>query len=472
MKCLIFGQLFVLLAISLSVQASQIREEIKDKLDEMNVENCVETMGGIAKVLDGMNQNDYHSELKAEGHESILHDLWKLKINLHERLRNFYRTSELTKNCADASRAALKAIRTTEDYISFNFFKTNTGSVKFPDDAFEENNLHVMRHPDAPGFHLLKDLKSGDIILTRGNAYTSAAIANLGEYDTQFSHMSMVYRDNAGKLWTVEAHIEVGSFVRPIEDHIKDKNYRTMIYRFENEELAAKAAEFIFNKVKKASDTKGNINYDFGFNQDDSTELFCSEIVSHAIEHVSGGDTKIPFIRSRLMVRKPDFVKMLGIKADASFVPADIEVDPRFKILTEWRDAKKTIDNLQKDAVLQAMFSWNDDHGYNMIQGAGKKAFLYRNIAWPMRRVPFLKKYFVEKMPLNMSRELIGYFGVLESVGELLQRELNKEEVEAVESNGLPLMKIEKFKFLEQLRIKESPIKDKLHKLYRPTRVK
>ena len=51
--------------------------------------------------------------------------------------------------------------------------------------------------------------------------------------------MSVVYIDPKGKVFTVEAHIEVGSFVRTLSEHIADKNARTMLFRFDDENLAA-----------------------------------------------------------------------------------------------------------------------------------------------------------------------------------------------------------------------------------------
>ena len=56
--------------------------------------------------------------------------------------------------------------------------------------------------------------------------------------------------DATGKPWTVEAHIEVGSFVRPLEDHIKDNNFRTMIFRFDDPAIAKKAADYAFKLIK------------------------------------------------------------------------------------------------------------------------------------------------------------------------------------------------------------------------------
>lgn len=469
MKRLFFGHLFVLLSLSLSVGASELRRELKGNVDGLNQENCVELMGSLEYDIENLKASDYQKEIIEEGHETLLHDLWNSKINIHERLRSFHNSSGLVADCAGASRKALRAIRTAEDYINDSLLKVNSKTMKFQDNAFEKDNIHVRRHPDMAGFDLKKNLKSGDVILTRGNAFTSAAIANLGEYDTQFSHMSIVYRDNKDQLWTVEAHIEVGVFVRPLKDHIEDKNARTMVFRFDDEALAARAAQYIFYKVKKASDTTGNIFYDFGFNQDDSSQLFCSEVVSHAFAFASGGEVKIPYNRSRLLQRKPQFVKMLGINVPTSFIPADIEIDPRFKIIAEWRDANKIADNLQKDAIMQAVFRWNDELGYEMKQASSKKSFLYRNIAWPLRRVPFLKKYFKDKLPINMGRALIGYFGVIESIGEFLQKGLKGLDEKARKERGLLLTKTEKAETLENIRLYDlAQRRKKLHKMIRP----
>ncbi len=472
MKRLFFIQSIILLTLSTSSFASSLRQDLRELLDSLDGTNCSQKMSRTSDLLDNLSAEDYKKELSSNGHELLLEELWNYKIIIHEKMRELGKSQNLLRDCADSMRHAFRSIRTSEDFIQESFYRQNAESQEFPDDAFGEDNSEVKKHPDMQNFRMVKDLKSGDVILSRGNAFTSAAIASLGEFDTQFSHMSIVYRDENAKLWTVEAHIEVGSFVRPLEDHIADKNARTMIFRYEDEETAHRAAEFIFKKVKKASDTTGNILYDFGFNQEDSQELFCSEVISHAYDVVTGGSIKIPLFRSELMNRKPEFVKMLGITATESFVPADIEVDPRFKLLAEWRDSKKVNELLQKDAILHAMYYWNDVFNYQMIQASSSKSILYRNFAWPLRRVPFLKKYFIEKMPLNMSRKLIGYFGVLESVGEYLQQDLKAADAQAIEKNSLPLMKVEKYKVLNELRILDLQDKGKLHKMYRPVLTK
>ena len=85
-----------------------------------------------------------------------------------------------------------------------------------------------------------------------------------------------------------------------------------------------------------------------------------------------------------------------------------------------------------------------------------------------MRRTPLLKIYVKEKLPMNMSRELIGYFGVLESIGELLQAHLKKANADAISTRGLPLLPHEKFEVLEDFRLQDlKKKKPQLHRMFR-----
>jgi len=470
MRCLLIGQLFIFW--SLQTYAGDIRSNLAEVMNNFSSSTCVEDGRKIEKAFIGFKVNDYLLEFQASQHKELSQDLWDLKIRLHKGLRSFYERGEYNPDCANALRGAFRAIRLVEDLIEEDFSRLHP-EIDIPSSAFKLNNPFVHKAPGFEKLEITKDLKSGDILLTRGNAFTSAAIASLGEFDTQFSHMSLVHVDELGKIWTVEAHIEVGSFVRPLEDHIRDNNFRTMIFRFNDPMIAAAAALFAFEKVKKASSTKGNINYDFGFDMDENKSLFCSEVISWAFDKVSVGEIKIPFIRNNLQKRKPTFVQDLGITAKESFVPADIEIDPRFSIVAEWRDAKRVNDSHEKDAILQAMYSWVDSHDYRMINGSSSKSKFYKNIVWVMRRTPILKIFVKEKLPLNMSRKLIGYFGVLESIGEMLQKRLAIANTDAITVRGVPLLPEEKFKILETYRVKDlKENKGQLHKMFRPLPVK
>jgi hypothetical protein len=467
---LIFGQM--LITWSLVSYAGDIRTPLREVMASFSAETCVRDSARIKSAFEGLTQEDYLREFKIESYADLANELWDLKIKLHQTMRLLYSNSQFTQDCARAMRGAYHSIRQVEDMVEESYLR-NRSDIAFPASAFIKGNPHVHKGPEFKAINLSNELKSGDVILSRGNAFTSAAIASLGEFDTQFSHVSLVYKDKNEKFWTIESHIEIGSIVRPLESHIKDNNFRTMILRFDDAEIAAKAAEYAFQKVKKASETIGNINYDFGFDMDESKNLFCSEVVSWSFEKASEGVIKIPLVRNRIQLRKPTFVQSLGITAEESFIPADLEIDPRFKIIAEWRDANRINDSHEKDAILQAMYSWVDDYGYRMINGSSGKSKFYRNIVWVMRRTPILKTYVDDKLPLNMSRELIGYFGVLESIGELLHKELKAANSSAIKQKNLPLLPQEKFEILENYRLKdEQKFRGKLHRMFRPLNLK
>ena len=453
-----------LLLLSLNLWANTPFPEITSFQDRLDSSNCSTKTKAINQWLKKLEMGASREQQLYQDHDYLLKQLWDSKISVHETMKNM----ALDEKCVHELRNFYINLRKIEDVIEQNNYLNRKEGDSFPDDAFGINNEHVKRNPTYNSFDLLKDLQSGDIILSRGKAYTSAAISALGEYDTQFSHLSMVYKDSNNKIWTVESHIEVGAFVRPLKDHINDKNFRTMVFRYKDTEMAAKAAEFIFKKVKKASDTTGNINYDFGFDPDDSSELFCSEIASHAFAHVSNNQIKLPMFSSRITAKKPDFVAQLGITVPVSFIPADMEVDPRFDIIAEWKNAAIIPDILQKDAVLQAMYRWSDQEGYVLNQASSFTSFTYRNIAWPLRRVPVFERQFDEKLPLNMTRKLVGYFGVLESVGKFLQKRLAVEELQHLSVHNDYMNSDEKYEFLNHVRVDKKQGSKKLHFMFGP----
>ncbi|HLW57862.1 MAG TPA: hypothetical protein VKY27_10775, partial [Bacteriovoracaceae bacterium] len=259
-----------------------------------------------------------------------------------------------------------------------------------------------------------------------------------------------------------------GSFVRELEDHIEDKNARTVVFRYQDSELAHQAAKAAFEKVKTTFETKGPINYDFGFDKTDSSELFCSEVVSHGFDLVTDKSIDIPLYESEIFKRKPKIVKQLGLKSEKSFIPADIEVDPRFTMISEWKNPKIIADILQKDAVVHALFKWSDEEGHVLQQASTGTSILYRNIVWPMRRVPFLKRFFVDKLPLNMSREMIGYFGVLETIGKILHDEIARAENSILKEESRLMTAQEKAQLLDEFRMQNNKKAKKLRKSFHP----
>ena len=343
-----------------------------------------------------------------------------------------------------------RALRYVEDYVLEIAMKDKLSAEQ--NFISLQGNGPWVQVPEGQSFKGIQDLQSGDVLLTRGNAFTSAAIARIGKNDTQFSHLSFVYGnpEEDGKLYTVEAHIEIGSVVEPLEVHIDQKNSRTVVYRYEDTDLAHKAAEYMYHKVKTQSDTGENIEYDFSMQYTDESRLFCSEVIYNGFYEISNHSLDIPKHKTRFNPGLIGFLNRMGIPATPdnidglqTFSPGDIEYDPRFTLITEWKNPQKLRDSRVKDAILTKMFQWMDKEQYHIHPPVG--VAIKSRLTWVLRRTPLLKKLVEKKLPTNMNIEQLGLFLTLDKIGGVLIQHV--EEAQAKREQSLSMKEI--FELLE-----------------------
>src|SRR5207237_1984001 len=75
-------------------------------------------------------------------------------------------------------------------------------------------------------------IHSGDILVSRGGAPTSALIARGNDFPGNFSHVALVHVDEQTRAASViEAHIERGVVVSSFADYLADKKLRLMALR-------------------------------------------------------------------------------------------------------------------------------------------------------------------------------------------------------------------------------------------------
>ncbi len=212
-------------------------------------------------------------------------------------------------------------------------------------------------------------LHSGDILVSRGGAPTSALIARGNDYPGNFSHIAFVYVDPTTKeAKIIEAHIEVGVVVSTVEQYLADKKLRVMLLRpradlpaiVKDPMLPHKAAEYAYRRA-----TAKHIPYDFPMDYKDHSELFCSEVASEGYEHVGVNLwTGISHISS------PGLRKWLiafGVKHFETQEPSDLEYDPQLRVVAEWRDPatlrKDRLDNAVTEVMLEGAEK-GDEIGY------------------------------------------------------------------------------------------------------------
>jgi hypothetical protein len=236
--------------------------------------------------------------------------------------------------------------------------------------AIEEIMLHLTQNEVSP---LIKGIDepsstpsaeilgvivhSGDILISRGGAPTSALIARGNDYPGNFSHVALLHIDEKTKLISViESHIERGVVVSSLEESLKDKKLRIMILRLRsdlilnNPMLPHLAATFALNEAKRR-----HIPYDFEMDINDSDKQFCSEVASSAYKKFGitlwTGTSTISSIGTR------NWLAAFGVKYFETQEPSDLEYDPQLSVVAEWRDPetlyKDHLDNAVTDVMLE-----------------------------------------------------------------------------------------------------------------------
>ena len=212
-------------------------------------------------------------------------------------------------------------------------------------------------------------LHSGDILVSRGGAPTSALIARGNDYPGNFSHIAFVYVDPATKeAKIVESHIEVGVVVSTAEEYLSDKKLRVMLLRpradlpqiRRDPMLPHKAAEYAY---KRASER--HVPYDFAMDYKDHAKLFCSEVASEAYERFG-----VNLWAGVSHISSPGLRKWLGAFGVRHFEtqePSDLEYDPQFRVVAEWRDPATLKKDRMDNAVTEVMIEGaeeGDEIGY------------------------------------------------------------------------------------------------------------
>ncbi len=200
-------------------------------------------------------------------------------------------------------------------------------------------------------------IHSGDILVSRGGAPTSALIARGNDFAGNFSHIALVYvvpSTNAIKI--IESHIERGITTSSVDDYLKDTKLRIMVLRLKSDlpqmvddpMLPHKAAGFMFYTASTR-----HIPYDFEMDASDSSKLFCSEVASFAyhkfgvrlwmgMSHISS-----PGLRN--------WLAYFGVRYFETQEPSDLEYDPQLNVVAEWRDLETLRQDHYDNAVTEVM---------------------------------------------------------------------------------------------------------------------
>jgi len=200
-------------------------------------------------------------------------------------------------------------------------------------------------------------IHSGDILVSRGGAPTSALIARGNDYPGNFSHVAIVYVDPDTLVpQVIESHIERGVTISSFEKYLKDTKLRIMVLRLRSDlpsmtvdpYLPHKAAELALNRARRR-----HIPYDFTMDTQDTTGMFCSEVVSSAYAAMG-----IKLWMGMSTISNPGVASWLagfGVRHFETQEPSDLEYDPQLRVVAEWRDPDALLKDHIDNAIIESL---------------------------------------------------------------------------------------------------------------------
>lgn len=210
----------------------------------------------------------------------------------------------------------------------------------------------------APGVEVCGvKLQSGDILVSRGGAATSALIARGNDFPGNFSHVALVHVDETMRqVSTIEAHIESGVSVRSIEAYLAETKLRIMVLRLRADLPQLRADPLLPQKAAAHSLSNSlarHIPYDFAMDHADPEKQFCSEVVAVAYRSVG-----ISLWMNLSHLSTPGVISWLtaaGVRCFETQEPSDLEYDPQLQVVAEWHDPTALFHDHVDNAVIDAM---------------------------------------------------------------------------------------------------------------------
>ncbi len=205
-------------------------------------------------------------------------------------------------------------------------------------------------------------IHSGDILVSRGGAPTSALIARGNDFPGNFSHVALVHVDeNTGQVSIIESHIEKGVAVATLDQYLKDTKLRVMVLRLRANLPALVADPLLPHKAASAELARAlreHVPYDFAMDFRDTTTLFCSEVASEAYARVG---IKLWMGLSNISGKGiKSWLSAFGVRHFETQEPSDLEYDPQLRVVAEWRDPETLFKDRVDNAIIDVMLEQAD----------------------------------------------------------------------------------------------------------------
>jgi hypothetical protein len=409
-------------------------------------------LGEVYEAAFNVDLDRYDVAALAKSAPELLRAIFALRMKLRNEVAGWHARGFMSLPAQRALRNAFRVARYATDMLG-------ELNIRYAQLAPGEPTLRGFRGPDLntlvnPAFDTGKDIpfEAGDLLLMRGMHHNSAAIARIGDIDSQFSHIAIVHTDENGKQWLVESLIEEGAVVNPLDSVLHHGLGRCVAFRHKDKELARHAASRIHDFVRRSHARGGKrIWYDFSMELKGERELFCSKLVRKAFELASEGKVLLPTFTTRFDMRNRDFLDRVGVTARETFAPADIELEPQFDLIAEWQDYRVTSRLRLQDLLMDKLFWWMDEHGYKFREDLPIRLVgIFGRLSSRLSdRAKELVANVIPKVPPNMRRSTIKAVAMLHKTAEPLLADLMALERSSIERHGRPLHAREVFEHLE-----------------------
>jgi hypothetical protein len=198
------------------------------------------------------------------------------------------------------------------------------------------------------------EVHSGDILVSRGGAPTSALIARGNDYPGNFSHVALLHVSEAGRATVIESLIEHGVVLTSPEEYLEDKKLRIMLLRLRSD-IGSRDAALPHRAATSALErAQGrDIPYDFAMDYRDPSKQFCSEVVLTA--YTREGIRLWKGLTSMSSAGVARWLASFGVEHFETLGPSDLEYDPKLRVVAEWRDGDALQGDQLDNAVIDAM---------------------------------------------------------------------------------------------------------------------